>query len=31
VEREEAHRFYRRLGFQDTKVQAVLDKPLGGA
>jgi GNAT superfamily N-acetyltransferase len=30
VEREDAHRFYRRLGFQDTKVQAVLDKALGG-
>jgi GNAT superfamily N-acetyltransferase len=31
VEREDAHRFYRRLGFRQTKVQVVLDKPLAGA
>jgi GNAT superfamily N-acetyltransferase len=28
VARADAHRFYRRLGYREVKVQAVLDKPL---
>jgi hypothetical protein len=29
VERADAHRFYRRLGYREVKAQAVLDRSLG--
>jgi hypothetical protein len=31
VIREDAHRFYRRLGYRETKRQAVLSRQLRGA